>query len=151
MLFIEEPHANDEIDVLEEHRVRNHAVQPPNTFADSNEYSSEPEDVNNPDETEEPSAQRARRYSKTPRDAEPKATTMKYYPPHWQAVLEIAKNNMRKHVALVNAFPRRDRDLKEATLILQNTIAEYERIEGNILEPGHFGYYLNLFVINHML
>ena len=53
-------------------------------------------------------------------------------------MLEMAKNNMRKHVALVNAFPQRDRDLKDATLILNNTMTEYLWIEGNILEPGYF-------------
>ncbi|KAF8802115.1 hypothetical protein BYT27DRAFT_7261232 [Phlegmacium glaucopus] len=52
-------------------------------------------------------------------------------------MLEMAKNNMRRHVALVNAFPRRDRDLKEATLILNNTVTEYQRIEGNDLEPEY--------------
>jgi hypothetical protein len=61
---------------------------------------------------------------------------MKYYPSGWQSMLEMAKNNMRKHVALVNAFPRRDTDLKEATLILNNTITEYLQIEGNTLETG---------------
>lgn len=45
---------------------------------------------------------------------------------------------MKKHVALVNAFPRRDRDLKEATLILKNTITEYQATEGNALDPGWF-------------
>ncbi|KAF8813368.1 hypothetical protein BYT27DRAFT_7250899 [Phlegmacium glaucopus] len=57
------------------------------------------------DEDDESFGQWAHRYSNTPWDAEPKATTMKYYPPGWQAMLEMAKNNMRKHVALVNAFP----------------------------------------------
>lgn len=75
---------------------------------------------------------------------------MKYYPPCWQAVLEIAKNNMRKHVALVNAFPRRDRDLKEATLILNNTITEYQRIEGNTLDQGSFHFFYTLLVIDHL-
>ncbi|KAF8800223.1 hypothetical protein BYT27DRAFT_7314444 [Phlegmacium glaucopus] len=62
---------------------------------------------------------------------------MKYYPPGWQTMLEMAKNNMRRHVALINAFPQRDRDLKEATLILNNTVTEYQRIEGNGLEPEY--------------
>jgi len=53
-------------------------------------------------------------------------------------MLEIVKNNMRKHIALVNAFLQRDRDLKEATLILNNSITEYQQIEGNTLEPGLF-------------
>ena len=57
-------------------------------------------------------------------------------------MLKIAKNNMRKHIALVNAFLWRDRDLKEATLILKNMITEYERINGNTLAPGFF--YLSL-------
>ena len=57
-------------------------------------------------------------------------------------MLEIVKNNMRKHIALVNAFTQRDRDLKEATLILKNMITEYERINGNSLDPGFF--YLSL-------
>lgn len=124
--------------------MRNHAIRPPNILAD--EHPTQLEDVDNPDEfdnvdeaeDDESYAQRARRYSKTARDAEPRSTTMRYYPPCWQAVLEIAKNNMRKHVALVNAFPRRDRDLGEATLILNNTITEYQRIEGNTLDQGSF-------------
>ena len=121
--------------------MRNHALRP-NIQAE--ELPSQPEDLDNPDESlnnneaDESSTQRARCYSKTPRDAQPKSTTMKYYPPCWQAMLKIAKNNMRKHIALVNAFPWRDRDLKEATLILKNTIMEYERINGNSLDPGFF-------------
>lgn len=130
--------------MLEDHRTRNHAMHAPNILAD--EHPIQPEGVDNPDEpvlgdnADEASAQRARRFSKTPRDV-PKSTTMKYYPPCWQAVLEIAKNNMRRHVALVNAFPRRDRDLKEATLILQNTITEYQRTEGNVLDPGFSSFF----------
>ncbi|KAF8800631.1 hypothetical protein BYT27DRAFT_7216909 [Phlegmacium glaucopus] len=73
-------------------------------------------------EDDDSSTHRACHYSKTPRDAEPKPTTMNYYPPGWQTMLEMVKNNMRRHVALVNAFPQRDRDLKEATLILNNTV-----------------------------
>jgi hypothetical protein len=64
-------------------------------------------------------------------------------------MLEIAKNNMRRHVALVNAFPRRDRDLKEATLVLNNTISEYLRTEGNTLDPGRFVVFFNFSVIDH--
>jgi hypothetical protein len=128
--------------VVEDHRTRNRAVRPPNLDIPANTAAHEHEDDGNLNESEvddaEDDTQRARRFSRTPRDAEPKSTTMKYYPPCWQAMLEIAKSNMRKHVALVNAFPRRDRDLKEATLILKNTITEYERIEGNTLEPGCF-------------
>jgi hypothetical protein len=124
--------------VLEDHRTRNHAMRPPNLEILANDAAVEGQLENDEDEDDESSTQRARRYSKTPRYAEPKATTMKYYPPGWQAMLEMAKNNMRKHVALVNSFPRRDRDLKEATLILNNTVTEYLRIEGNTLEPGFF-------------
>lgn len=116
-------------------------MRPPNLDIPANDHDTALEGQIENEEEEDESSQathRARRYSKTPRDAEPKATTMKYYPPGWQAMLEMAKNNMRKHVALVNAFPRRDKDLKEATLILNNTVTEYLRIEGNTLEPGHF-------------
>jgi hypothetical protein len=119
-------------------------MRPPNLDMPENdaihEHQLEDDDNSNVDEVEDDdsSPKRARRFSKTPRDAEPKSTTMKYYPPSWQAMLEIAKTNMRKHVALVNAFPRRDRDLKDATLILRNAITEYQRIEGNALEPGFF-------------
>ena len=86
----------------------NHANHPPNIFADEHPNELEDDDrVDNPDEVEDDgsSAQRARWYSKTPRDAEPKSTTMKYYPPCWKTMLEIAKNSMRKHVAFINAFP----------------------------------------------
>lgn len=123
--------------------MRNHANHPPNILADGH-----PEDddrVDNPDEVEDDGSftQRARRYSKTPRDAEPKSTTMKYYPTCWKTMLEIAKNNMRRHVAIINAFPRRDRDLKEATFVLNNTITEYLRIDGNTLDPSYFIIFLN--------
>jgi hypothetical protein len=103
---------------------------------------------NKPDEADkdESNTRRAPRYSKTPRDAEPKPTTMRYYPPGWRAILEKARNNMSRHVALINAFPRRDRDLKEATLILNNTITEYLSIKGNILEEGCFICLFNLLV-----
>jgi hypothetical protein len=42
---------------------------------------------------------------------------------------------MRQHIALINAFPQRETDLKVASLIISNTIEEYKE-EGNILEPG---------------
>lgn len=127
---------NDTTDVLEDHRTRNHAVRPLDITA--NEHPNEDDDINlgesasvrgDNTENDEPT-QRAPRYSKTPRDAEAKVTTLKYYLPlaSWQAMLKLAKNNMRRHIALVNAFPLWDRDLKEATLILRNTITEYERI-----------------------
>ena len=45
------------------------------------------------DEDDEPFTQQVCHYSKMPRDAEPKATTMKYYPPGWQSMLKMAKNN----------------------------------------------------------
>ena len=131
---------NDILDVLEDHRMRNEAMRPP--IIPEEKYQSQVEDVDSVDESvrdeveDDESSARARRYSKTPRDADPKSTTMKYYPPCWQAVLEIAKNNMRKYVAVVNAFPRRDQDLKDAMLILKNAITEYEKIEGNTLEHG---------------
>lgn len=122
--------------MLEDHRARNRPMLPPNL--DIPDAAVTGHGRLEDEEEDEPSTHRARRYSKTPRDAEPKATTMKYYPPGWRAVLEMAKNNMRKHVALVNAFPQRDRDLKDATLILNNTVTEYLQIEGNTLEPGCF-------------
>ena len=132
--------------MLEDHRTRNRAMRPPNLNIPANAHQLEDdgnESAIEEAEEDESSTQRARRFSKTPRDAEPKSTTMKYYPSCWQAVLEIAKNNMRKHVAFVNAFPRRDRDLKEATLILKNAITEYQRTEGNILDPGFFSVFLH--------
>ncbi|KAF8808096.1 hypothetical protein BYT27DRAFT_7211689 [Phlegmacium glaucopus] len=136
---------NDAIDVLEDHRMRNHPIHPPHPEALANaaarqSYGHQLKDDDlkaDENEDDDSSTHQARRYSKTPRDAEPKPTTMKYYPPGWQTMLEMAKNNMRRHVALVNAFPRRDRDLKEATLILNNTVTEYQRIEGNALEPEY--------------
>lgn len=123
--------------MVEDHRARNRAMRPPNILADDAAVPDVEDQFENEDDSE-PSTQRALRHSKTPRDAERKATTLRYYPPGWQAMLEMAKNSMRKHVALVNAFPQRDRDLKDATLILNNTMTEYLRIEGNILEPGYF-------------
>ena len=99
--------------MLEDHHTRNHAVCPPNITANEHPNQFEDDDSNlgesasvrgDNTENDEPT-QRAPRYSKTPRDAEAKATTLKYYPPSWQAMLEIAKNNMKKHIALVNAFP----------------------------------------------
>ena len=82
-----------------------------------------------------PINQRARRYSKRSSDAAPKPTTMKYYPPGWKAMLNMAKNKMRRHIALINAFPRREMDLKVASLIISNAIEEYKE-EGSILESG---------------
>ena len=114
--------------------MHNHAMRPPKSDIFANDAASEGQ--LDEDDEDEPPTEWAPRFSRTPRDAEPKATTMKFYPPGWQGMLEIAKNNMRKHVALVNGFPWRDRDLKEATLILNNSITEYLRIEGNTLEPG---------------
>ncbi len=120
-IIIDEPNVNhkiqdDAIDVLEEHRTRNHAIRPPNLDTLVNAVlEGQQENEESDEEEEESSTQRARRHSKTPMGAEPKVTMMKYYPQGWKNMLEMAKNNMRRHVALVNAFPRRDRDLKEAT------------------------------------
>ncbi|KAF8799595.1 hypothetical protein BYT27DRAFT_7217631, partial [Phlegmacium glaucopus] len=150
-----------DIDVVEDHRAHNRPVRPPHlgNLADAaahqsyrrqlertgfeddvnldNERTTEQNGETDNDEDNESSTGRARRYSKMPRDAEPKPITMKYYPPGWQAMLETVKNNMRRHVALVNAFPRRETDLKQATLILTNTIAEYQMVADNVLEPGY--------------
>lgn len=68
---------------------------------------------------------RAPRYSKTPKDAAPKPTTLKYYQGAWQTILITAKNKMRRHVALVNAFPERENHLEEATALITKTISEY--------------------------
>ncbi|KAF8805253.1 hypothetical protein BYT27DRAFT_7339806 [Phlegmacium glaucopus] len=149
-----------DIDVVEDHCAHNRPVCPPHlgNLADAaahqsyrrqlertgfeddvnldNECTTEQNGETDNDEDNESSTGRARRYSKMPRDAEPKPITMKYYPPGWQAMLETAKNNMRRHVALVNTFPRREMDLKQATLILTNTIAEYQMVADNVLEPG---------------
>ncbi|KAF8808225.1 hypothetical protein BYT27DRAFT_7337869 [Phlegmacium glaucopus] len=121
-----------DIDVVEDHRAHNRFEDDVNL---DNKCTTEQNGETDNDEDNESSTGRARRYSKTPRDAEPKPITMKYYPPGWQAMLETAKNNMRRHVALVNAFPRRKTDLKQATLILTNTIAEYQMVADNVLEP----------------
>jgi hypothetical protein len=48
---------------------------------------------------------------------------------------KYSENKMRQHIALINAFPQRETDLKVASLIISNTIEEYKE-EGNILEPG---------------
>ena len=84
---------------------------------------------------------RAPRHSKTPKDATPKPTTMKYYPKPWQCMLITAKNKMRRHVALVNAFPERENHLEEATAIISKTISEYRekgsRLKGESLPYPH--------------
>ena len=94
---------DNSIDVLEDHRTRNHAMRPPNILA--NEHQLEDDDNLNKsnmgddadeDEGDESSAQRAHRHSKTPWNMKPKSTTMKYYPQSLQAMLEIATNNMKK-------------------------------------------------------
>jgi hypothetical protein len=38
----------------------------------------------------------------------------------------LAKNNMRRHVALINAFPERDHHLCEAENVLIKTITDYK-------------------------
>ena len=52
-------------------------------------------------------------------------TTLKHYSQTWQPMLVVAKNYMRRHVALINAFPERDNNLNEAGNILIKTITEY--------------------------
>jgi hypothetical protein len=146
---------DNSIDVVAAHRGRNRPVNPPQLenladaaafqhglrrnqteLGDDNPNNSTNDADQDEDKDEELTTRRARRYSKRSRDAEPKPTTMKYYPPGWQAMLETAKNHMRRYVALVNAFPQRETDLKNATMLLSNAITEYEQIEGNVLEPG---------------
>ena len=62
--------------------------------------------------------------------------TLKYYSKIWQAMLVLVKNNMRRHVALIRAFPKQDSHLSEAETILIKTIAEYK--EDNILDDSKF-------------
>lgn len=165
--FLAEKLVQNDVDILKEHRTHNRPVCPPqpktlaNAAAQQNGHQirqtgfqdnlsktvgeGDAADATDKDE-DKSSVQWAHRYSKTPSNNEPKATTMKYYPSCWQAMLEMAKNDMRKHIALVNPFPQRDKDLKEATLILNNTLAEYQGIENNTLQPGYFIYLLSKFI-----
>lgn len=168
ILYIVQSHP---IDVVEAHRARNRPVHPPGldnlakaatrqfnqtAFEDQDEDENENDnDKDNQSDNENsdengPIHRRARRYSKKSRDAAPKPTTMKYYPPGWKAMLNIAKNKMRRHIALINAFPRRETDLKVASLIVSNTIEEYKE-EGNILEPGSVSLNFYLLIIDHLL
>src|ERR1700678_640099 len=166
ILYIFQSHP---VDVVEAHRARNRPVRPPaldnlanattrqlNQTAfkdpdeDEDENDNDKDNDNEDSDKNDPINQRARRYSKRSRDADPKPTTMKYYPSGWKAMLNIAKNKMRRHVALINAFPRRETDLKVASIIISNTIEEYKE-EGNTLEPGLVSLNFHLLIIECFL
>jgi hypothetical protein len=144
------------VDMLQEHRKRNRPVHPPNmqklghattiqhrvqqavSFNDNNdngEVANRSDKEEDSEEESSPIRERERRHSKVLDGAAPKPTTMKYYSKSWQSVLLIAKNNFRRYVALVHAFPDREKHLKEATHILRDTIAKYTE-EGNELDDG---------------
>ena len=104
-----------------------HRVHQAVSFNDNNNNRANSAVANSESEEEDsgPTRERAHRHSKVLDGAAPKPTTMKYYSNSWQAVLLMAKNNFRRHVALVHAFPEREKHLKEATQILRETIAKY--------------------------
>jgi hypothetical protein len=129
--------------VLEEHYERNRPVRPPPTrnldkaatfqhlvqraisSCDNDNNQADFEDDDDIEDDNDNTGTRAPRHSKTSKDAPPKPTTMKFYPQAWQIILVTAKNKMRRHVALVNAFPERENHLEEATAIITKTISEY--------------------------
>jgi hypothetical protein len=82
------------------------------------------------------------------RDAAPKPMTMKYYPPGWKVMLNIVKNKMRQHIALINAFWQRETDIKVASLIILNTIEGYKE-EENIFEPGLVSFFFKLLLVDY--
>jgi hypothetical protein len=55
---------------------------------------------------------------------------------------------MRRHIALINAFPWRETDLKVASFIILNTIEEYKE-EENILEPGLVSFFKKLLLVDY--
>ena len=97
-------------------------------------------DTNSEDDSEP--QKRANRYSKRPWGTVPKPTTLRYYSQVWRGILEVAKSRMRRHVALVNAFPRREVDLAVAAKLVTNSMGEYLSLENHLpLEPGSFLFY----------
>lgn len=146
--------------MLQEHRERNRPVHPPNmrtlgvasstqrrlqqaaSFDDENSSDNDNGQAQSElDEENVTTHQRARRNSKIPHGGTiPKPTTLKYYSKPWQSMLMLAKNNMRRHVALVNAFPERDHHLCEAENILIKTITEYK--EEHVLDDSKFSPFL---------
>lgn len=159
--------------MLEDHRNRNRAVRPPKlanlakaaqlqrrranpasepTEMDHNGLGDSENEQDSSDEADEadddlPRKQRATRNSKVQPGSQPKATTIAHYAsaPGWKLVLEASKQAWRRHIALVNAFPQRGPDLKFASLIVVNKIAEYEE-QGFDLEQG-----LHIISINDLI
>ena len=147
-------------DVLEDHRARNRPVQPPRpeVLANAAAYQNltrqlqekaakedaliQDEDGNVTDASDGDDSVvqgRANRHSKTPYNAAPKPTTLRYYSTSWWGVLECAKHRMRRHVALVHAFPRREADLGVSSKLIANSRAEYLEYDDHLpLEPGFF-------------
>ena len=64
--------------------------------------------------------------------------TLKHYSKIWQSMLVLVKNNMRRHVALMHAFPKHNNHLNEAENILIKTISEYK--EEHMLDDSKFSH-----------
>jgi hypothetical protein len=115
---------------------------------DKNQNDDNKDDDNEDSNKNDSINQRACHHSKRLRDAAPKPTKMKYYPPRWKVMLNIAKNKIRQHIALINAFLLRETDLKVTSLIILNTIKEYKE-EGNILDPCLVSFLKKLLLVDY--
>jgi hypothetical protein len=146
--------------VVEDHRARNRPVHPPHpenlanaaayqrlrhqlqqkeTAEDALIQDGEDDEDDEGDTNEADFQKRANHHSKTPWGTAPKPTTLRYYSQSWQGVLAVAKSRMRRHIALVHAFPRREADLSVATKLISNALGEYITLEHHLpMEPGLF-------------
>jgi hypothetical protein len=122
--------SNDETMVLEEHHRSNGAPRPPNANHLMEIRHSLPPIVS--------SKTRAKRHSKTPYvRTNSKSTHLRFYPPKWRDVLEIARWNFRLSLATKAPFPDRASGRTIAKDCLTQAGLEHER-HGNQVEAGRF-------------
>ncbi|RDB30299.1 hypothetical protein Hypma_007133 [Hypsizygus marmoreus] len=127
----------DAVDILQEHRRRNHANRAPRLERLAVERTQDyPEDHSQADNSDSYPTQkkRAPRHSKGTKPAHP--TTLSYYPGRWQEVQMRAKKKMGRYIFLHHAFPDRETDLHVARNFITEVLAEFER-EGQKVEDGY--------------
>jgi hypothetical protein len=118
-------------DVLNDHRIRNHANRPPSAkkllasvqqqLADEiDDEEIADEEADDDDSDTEQSRQRTQRNSKSKGPAQP--TILKYYDGAWREALKTAKKKFRRFTMLYNAFPVRSKDLPSASQILSRVV-----------------------------
>jgi hypothetical protein len=146
LVYLQDEGAPPPINVLEQHRKKNRANQPPKLARlaaaalhqakihnqdDENNLRESDDDQDGQDEEQD---QRATRHSKS--SGQTKPDTLAYYKgTPWWAILMNAKMKYRLHITLNHGFPDRDDHLCDARNILLEAIDEF-KVEHDIVDQG---------------